>query len=46
MQTDKRNLTRRAKMWNACLKAQFQSVPLPPAQPMQIPDDIEHGKWF
>ena len=33
MQTVKRELTARARQWNAGIKAQFQSVPLAPALP-------------
>ncbi|PHS19299.1 MAG: biotin carboxylase [Blastopirellula sp.] len=46
MQTDKRNLTKRAKQWNAGLKAQFESLPLPPNEAIAIPDDMSDGKWF
>ncbi|WP_299668464.1 biotin carboxylase [uncultured Ruegeria sp.] len=46
MQTDKRNLTKRAKLWNSGMKAQFESIPLPPAEPIEIPDDMSDGKWF
>ena len=46
MQTDRRNLTKRAKLWNAGMKAQFESIPLPPAEPISIPDDMSEGKWF
>lgn len=46
MQTDKRNLTKRAKLWNTGIKAQFDSIPLPPVEPIAVPVDIADGKWF
>ncbi|SLN44531.1 biotin carboxylase-like protein [Roseovarius albus] len=46
MQTDKRNLTKRAKLWNAGIKAQFKSIPLMPQQAAAVPDDLSAGKWF
>ncbi len=46
MQTDRRNLTRRAKLWNSGIKAQFESIPLPAVEPIAIPDNISDGKWF
>jgi biotin carboxylase len=46
MQTDKRNLTKRAKQWNAGLKAQFRSIPLQAEQAVAVPEDISAGKWF
>ncbi|WP_172330699.1 biotin carboxylase [Mangrovicoccus sp. HB161399] len=46
MQTGKRNLTKRAKAWNAGIKAQFQSIPLVPAAPAAAPAEIDAGKWF
>ncbi len=46
MQTDKRNLTKRAKQWNAGIKAQFKSIPLKAEQAVAIPEDISEGKWF
>lgn len=46
MQTDKRNLTKRAKLWNAGIKAQFKSIPLQANQAVSIPEDISEGKWF
>ncbi|MFV0277694.1 MAG: hypothetical protein ACK5HY_10980, partial [Parahaliea sp.] len=45
MQTDKRNLTKRAKLWNAGIKAQFHSVPLRPTESPILPD-LSGGKWF
>jgi biotin carboxylase len=46
MQTVKRELTARARQWNAGIKAQFQSVPLAPASPLILPKDMSAGKWF
>ncbi len=46
MQTDKRNLTKRAKLWNEGIKAQFKSIPLKAEQAVEIPQDISSGKWF
>ena len=46
MQTDKRNLTKRAKLWNAGIKAQFETIPLPPSQTLRVPTDMSDGKWF
>ncbi|NVO57431.1 biotin carboxylase [Rhodobacteraceae bacterium B1Z28] len=46
MQTDKRNLTKRAKLWNSGIKAQFKSIPLKAEQAVNIPEDISEGKWF
>ncbi|MDA7963451.1 biotin carboxylase [Ruegeria sp.] len=46
MQTDKRNLTKRAKLWNAGIKAHFKSIPIPPAETVSIPEDVSDGKWF
>ncbi len=46
MQTGKRELTARARQWNAGIKAQFQSVPLAPSSPLILPEDMSAGKWF
>ena len=46
MQTDKRNLTERARRWNAGIKSQFHSVPLAPSKPASVPDGFSDGKWF
>lgn len=46
MQTDDRELTERAKLWNAGLKAQFKSVPLTADTSFQPPTDLDSGKWF
>ena len=46
MQSDARELLERAKLWNTGIKAQFESVPLQPDDPVNIPEDISAGKWF
>lgn len=44
MQTDARELTDRAKLWNAGIKSQFVSVPLAPDATK--PAEMEAQKWF
>ncbi len=44
MQTDARELTDRAKLWNAGIKSQFKSVPLQPK--MDKPTNMSAAKWF
>lgn len=46
MQTGERTLMDRAKLWNAGIKAQFESVPLQPRQMEELPHDLSEGKWF
>ncbi|NND92209.1 MAG: biotin carboxylase [Granulosicoccus sp.] len=46
MQTDKRELTERAKLWNTGIKKQFTSVPLQPDLEINLPDNFAEGKWF
>lgn len=46
MQTDKRKLTRRAKLWNEGIKAKFDSIPLQPVEPTEVPLELGEGKWF
>lgn len=46
MQTDDRQLTERARRWNAGIKAQFHSVPLTAAAPAPLPEGFTDGKWF
>lgn len=46
MQTDDRQLLERAKRWNAGIKAEYESVPIPPAAPDFLPQDLSAGKWF
>jgi len=46
MQTDDRQLTERAKLWNAGIKAEFESVPLAPQVAVTPPADLASGKWF
>ena len=46
MQSDERELLDRAKRWNAAIKAQFKSVPIPQPAEVAIPDDLSAGKWF
>jgi hypothetical protein len=45
MQTDDRQLTDRGKLWNAGIKAQFESVPPPPVAP-KLPPQWQYGKLF
>ena len=45
MQTDDRQLTDRAKLWNAGIKAQFEGIPPPPAAP-KLPAQWQWGKLF
>jgi biotin carboxylase len=45
MQTDDRKLTDRAKLWNAGIKAQFESIP-PPALAPVLPPQWQYGKLF
>ena len=44
MQTDARELTARAKLWNAGIKSRFKSVPLAPEATR--PKEIAESKWF
>lgn len=44
MQTDERELTDRAKLWNAGIKSQFVSVPIAPEATK--PDNMDAAKWF
>ena len=44
MQTEARELTDRAKLWNAGIKSKFKTVPLQPK--MEAPVPISAGKWF
>ncbi|MCB1312698.1 MAG: biotin carboxylase [Sedimentitalea sp.] len=46
MQSDQRELLKRARDWNAGIKAQFHTVPIEPNEHPEIPDDISEGKWF
>lgn len=46
MQTDKRQLTERARVWNAGIKGRFKSIPLPPQAPTRPPEGVTDGKWF
>lgn len=46
MQTDKRRLTDRAKLWNKGMKGQFASVELQPEVAQGIPQTLADGKWF
>jgi hypothetical protein len=45
MQTDDRKLTDRATLWNAGIKAQFESIP-PPALAPVLPPQWQYGKLF
>jgi len=44
MQSDKRELLERAKLWNAGIKSKFKSVPLAPE--VTKPAEFEAAKWF
>jgi biotin carboxylase len=52
MQSDKRELLERAKLWNSAIKAEFKSVPLTAEAEAQaeaevaMPADVTAGKWF
>lgn len=46
MQTDDRQLTERARRWNAGIKNAFASVPLAPEVPSYPPSGFDAGKWF
>ena len=46
MQTDERELTERAKRWNAGIKGQFKSIPLQPDVSPALPENFAEGKWF
>ncbi len=46
MQSDNRNLTERAKLWNSGIKGQFKTVPLQPDLNLTLPDNFAEGKWF
>jgi biotin carboxylase len=46
MQSDDRQLLERAKHWNAGIKGEYDSVPIPPAAPQHMPADMSVGKWF
>lgn len=46
MQSDARDLTDRAKAWNAGLKAAFTTVPLTADAPAHPPQGLDVGKWF
>lgn len=46
MQSDARELSDRAKAWNAGLKAAFTSVPLTAQVPVNLPVGLDVGKWF
>ena len=46
MQTDKRRLTDRAKLWNKGMKGQFASVELQPEVAQGVPQTLADGKWF
>ncbi|MFO1154822.1 MAG: biotin carboxylase [Rhodospirillales bacterium] len=45
MQTDDRQLTARAKLWNAGIKAQFEGIPPAPTAP-ELPAQWQWGKLF
>ncbi|MEZ5933259.1 MAG: biotin carboxylase [Alphaproteobacteria bacterium] len=46
MQTDTRELTVRAKRWNAAIKAEFKSVPPAPDMAVVPPPDLASAKWY
>ena len=46
MQSDDRKLLERAKNWNAGIKAQFESSPIPGSAPDVVPPDLVDAKWF
>lgn len=46
MQTPDRDLTERARLWNAGIKAQFVTHPLTAQPPVAPPHGLDTGKWF
>lgn len=46
MQTEDRELTERAKRWNAAIKAEFKSVPPAPNMAVVPPPDLAASKWY
>ena len=46
MQSDDRELSERAKLWNSAIKAEFKSVPLTASTEVPMPADMTAGKWF
>jgi biotin carboxylase len=46
MQSADRQLLERAKLWNAGIKGQFQSMPPAPAAHVAPPPDFSAGKWY